>query len=424
VRVHVLSHAVALAAGVRGVVFTATADSAGGPVRLGLSYARFSQVSGGGYGLGLGLAELPGCALTTPRRPACRAWAKLAWRNDPAAQSVSAPVTLPGRGRRVVLAAVPMLTDGGAMGSYQATSLRASGTWAEGGSSGSFTYSYPLPVPPAASSLVPSLSLDYDSGTVDGQTATSQEQASWVGDGWTLSGGDSYIEQSFLPCQDDSGPAGSFDECYNGPVLTLSLAGTSVPLVCGTSFSYKSDSTCTAADDQGEVITHHVGAGNGTGTKFTDYWTVTTRDGTTYSFGLNHLPGWASGDQATNSVDSVPVFSPESTDPCYHLHGTDFTGSYCTMAYRWNLDYVTDVHANAMAYYYHQDPNAYAQYGTSAAVSYVRDSHLDHLDYGFTDGHAYTGNAPGQVIFTPGDRCFAASCDPIGSNEANWPDVP
>src|SRR5579863_2836765 len=426
VRVRVLGHAAALAAGVRGVVFTAAvAGGAGGPVRLGLSYARFSQVSGGGYGLSLGLAELPGCALTSPQRPACRARAKLAWRNDPARQSVSASVTLPGGSGPVVLAVTPMLTDGGGpAGTYQATSLRASGTWAEGGASGSFTYSYPLPVPPAASGLVPSLSLDYDSGTVDGQTSNTQQQASWAGDGWTLSGGDSFIEQSFLPCQDDGGPGGSFDECYNGPVLTLSLDGTSVPLVCDGSFSYASDSTCTAADDQGEVITHHVGAGNGTGTHFTDYWTVTTRDGTTYSFGLNHLPGWASGDQATNSVDSVPVFSPESADPCYHLHGTDFTGSYCTMAYRWNLDYVTDVHANAMAYYYHQDTNAYAQYGTSAAVSYVRDSHLDHIDYGFTDGNAYTGNAPGQVTFTPGDRCFADSCDQIGSNEANWQDVP
>src|SRR5262245_11051922 len=68
VGVRVLGHATALAAGVRGVIFTAQApaDSPGGKVRLGISYAKFAQVSGGNYGLGLGLAELPACALTTP----------------------------------------------------------------------------------------------------------------------------------------------------------------------------------------------------------------------------------------------------------------------------------------------------------------------------------------------------------------------
>jgi hypothetical protein len=57
------------------------------------------------------------------------------------------------------------------------------------------------------------------------------------------------------------------------------------------------------------------------------------------------------------------------------------------MAYRWNLDYVKDLHGNAMAYYYQQDVGAYAQNdNTSSATAYVRDAHLDHIDYGFTDG--------------------------------------
>ena len=204
------------------------------------------------------------------------------------------------------------------------------------------------------------------------------------------------------------------------------MDGTSTPLVCPTSsFSYTQTSTCQAANDTGELITHHVPSGNkaGRGTQSGDYWTITERDGTIYTFGLNHLPGWTSGDQATNSVDSVPVFSAHSGDPCYSSSG--FSSSDCTMAYRWNLDYVTDTHGNAMAYYYNQDTNAYAETGSASAVSYVRDSHLAHIDYGFTDGNAYTGHAPDQVIFTPGDRCFkSGACDPIGQNTANWPDVP
>jgi RHS repeat-associated protein len=436
VHVRVLGHAAALAAGVHGVIFTArpSAGSPAGRVRLGISYAGFGQASGGNYGLGLGLVELPACALTTPARPACQTGRRLAAVNDYATQTVSAPVTLPAAGSattpgagQVVLAAMTVTYDGGGpAGTYSATSLRPSGTWSAGGSTGSFTYSYPLTVPPAASGLVPKLALSYDSGTVDGQTASTQAQASWVGDGWTSP--QSYIEQSFIPCADNpegsASPKSTQDECYNGPVLTLSQDGTSTPLVCPVPFSYTATSTCKAAAYGGEVVTHHVSSGNGSGSKFTDYWTVTDRTGTTYSFGLNHLPGWASGDTATNSVDTVPVFSAHSGDPCYSSSG--FGSSVCTMAYRWNLDYATDLHGNAMALYYKQSRNAYAKNGnTSSATSYVRDSHLDHIDYGFTTGNAYAGHAPDQVVFTTGDRCFSGTCDPLNSaNAANWPDVP
>src|SRR6202044_160424 len=167
--------------------------------------------------------------------------------------------------------------------------------------------------------------------------------------------------------------------------------------------------------------------GNSNAAKFSDYWTVTTTSGTTYTFGQNHLPGWASGDQATDSVDSEPVFSAHSGDPCYSSSG--FSASVCTMAYRWNLDYVTDLHHNAMAYFYDQSDNAYAQYGTTAAVSYDRDSYLDHIFYGFTDGNVYattaaTGPAD-EVVFGTGDRCFTGTCDPLNSGDAaNWDDVP
>jgi RHS repeat-associated protein len=439
--VRVLGHAAAVAAGVRGVLFTARTapGSGGGAVRLGLSYAGFAQVSGGNFGLGLGIAELPACALTTPARPACEVEKPLASVNDAAARTVSAVVTLPGgtgarsgsssaaAGRTVVLAAAPADTDGGgAAGTYSATTLKPSGTWSESGSTGAFTFDYPLPVPPAASSLTPQLSLRYDSGSVDGQTASTQAQASWVGDGWSTP--QAYVEQSFIPCADNpegsAAPKSTQDDCYNGPILTLSMDGSSVPLVCPSPFSYTTTSKCTLSSDNGEVVTHHVSSGNGSGTKFTDYWTVTDRTGKTSYFGLNHLPGWASGDPATNSVDSVPVFSAHSGDPCYSSSG--FGSSVCTMAYRWNMDYVTDLHGNAMAYYYDQSKNAYAENGgTSSATSYIRDSHLDHIDYGFTDGHAYGSSAPDEVVFATSDRCFTGTCDPLNNtNAANWLDVP
>jgi RHS repeat-associated protein len=428
VRVRVLAHPGATAAGVRGVVFTAAAAKGpGGRVRVAMSYAGFSQVSGGNYGLSLGLFELPACALTTPGQRSCQVQRRLGFVNEWSDRSVSATVSLPAaRAGGLVLAAAPAPDDGGgSLGTYSATSLRASGTWAEGGSSGAFTYSYPMTAPPAAGGLEPEIGLDYDSNEINGQTAATQEQASWAGDGWSTP--QSYIEQSFTACADDpegsAAPDATQDECYGGPVLTLSQDGSSDPLICGTTLSYLADSTCTASDDEGQVITHHVSSGNGSGTQFTDYWTVTTRDGTTYYYGLNHLPGWGSKDAATDSVDSEPVFSAHKGDPCYSSGG--FTASVCTMAYRWNLDYETDIHGNAIAFYYDQADNAYNAYGSAGAVSYVRDSYLDHIDYGFTAGNAYAGKAPDEIDFDAEPRCVDASpCPAIGTDPSAYQDVP
>jgi hypothetical protein len=162
---------------------------------------------------------------------------------------------------------------------------------------------------------------------------------------------------------------------------------------------------------------------NGSGTYNTDYWTVTERDGTSYMFGRNELPGWASGKATTNSVDSMPVYSAHSGDPCYSSSG--FTSSVCTMAYKWHLDYVTDAHAGAMSYYYTQATNYYGQDKGAKNTSYVRDSYLSRIDYGFLAGGAYA-TVPDQVAFTTATRCTATTCDPLSTSTAasQYPDVP
>jgi RHS repeat-associated protein len=436
VRFHLLAHSAAAAADVRGVVFSATAASgAGGRVEVGLDYDGFSQAYGGGYGASLGLVELPACALTTPRVPRCQQQTPIASSNDAATHTVSAIVSVPAAtaGAVVFAAASSPQDGGGTSGNYEATKLSPAGTWSAGGSSGDFTYSYPMAAPPAPGGLEPDLALDYDSGTIDAQTAQDQPQASWTGDGWSLQ--QAFISQSFTPCADD--PEGSAaaestqDACYDGPVLDLTLDGQTTPLVCPSPFSYTANSTCYTANDSGDVVTHVVNSGNGQGTKFTDYWTVTTRDGTEYRFGLNHLPGWASGDTATNSVEWQPVFSAHSGDPCYETTADTFAGSACDMAYQWNLDYVTDSFGNAMAYFYTQATNGYDQYGTTTAQEYIRDSYPSKILYGFTAGNVYstaTATAPAdEVSFGTGNRCYAsaADCTPLNSTTApNWEDVP
>ncbi|MEV6692209.1 RHS repeat-associated core domain-containing protein [Micromonospora sp. NPDC051196] len=430
IEVDVADRAAAQAAGVDGVLLTvrAGAAEASGVVRIGLDYAGFAEAFGGNYGSRLALVRLPACALTTPSIPVCRSGTPLVSSNDASDQSVSAEVSLSpgGAGSRsadraaVVLAAVADAgEEGGKGGTYAATDLKPSGSWTGGGSSGSFTYSYPIAVPPAASELVPTVDLFYNSASVDGQTASTNAQSSWVGDGWSTDR--SFIEHSFASCQDDPGgkasPVKTYDRCWDGPMVTMSLNGSSTALVWDAGKKiWKPES------DNGEVITRVTGSNNGSGTYNTDYWRVTLRDGTVYEFGRNRLPGWTSGKPETKSVDHTPVFSPHVGDPCYDSDG--FSASVCTMAYRWNLDHAVDVHGNAMAYYYGQDTNRYGRNKGATDVSYIRDSWLSRVDYGFRDGGAYA-TVPNRVVFHTGDRCLSGTCQPLNSaNKANWPDVP
>ncbi|MFJ4691733.1 RHS repeat-associated core domain-containing protein [Streptomyces sp. NPDC088766] len=255
---------------------------------------------------------------------------------------------------------------------------------------------------------------------MDGQTSSTQAQASWVGDGWATP--DSYIEQNFTSCSENPGgsasPVSSGDRCYDGPILTMSLNGSSTSLV-----KDDTNGTWKLAADNGATVKHITNSNNGSGTYNTDYWLVTERDGTQYYFGRNQLPGWASGKATTKSVDSVPVYSAHSGDPCYDSSG--FSASVCTMAYKWHLDYVVDAHADAMAYYYAQNTNYYGEENGARNVSYVRDSYLARIDYGFRDGGAY-GIVPDQVVFTTAPRCTLASCDTLSASNAasQYPDVP
>ncbi|MFC4110781.1 RHS repeat-associated core domain-containing protein [Micromonospora zhanjiangensis] len=422
-KVRILDRTTTEAAGINGVLLSVTpaAATGSGTVRVGLDYAQFAEAYGGNYASRLQLVRLPECALTTPKLASCQAPDPLRSTNDNVGETVSAdvPLTAPGQsaGGATVLAAVAGTGSSG--GTYEATDLNPSGSWSGGGSTGSFTYSYGINIPPAASSLAPAVSLSYDSGSVDGQTASTQAQASWVGDGWSTP--HSYVEQTFTSCEDNPegspSPVKTTDRCYGGPVLTLSLNGSSTALVWdNTKHVWKPE------HDNGEVITRVTNSGNGSGTYNTDYWRVTLRNGSTYEFGRNRLPGWTSGKAETHSVDTVDVYSAHSGDPCFDSAG--FSSSVCTMAYRWNLDYVKDVHGNAMAYYYKQNTNYYGRNKGTTDVSYVRDSYLDRIDYGFTDGNAY-GTVPNQVVFNVGDRCLSGTCQPLNAaNKANWPDVP
>jgi len=114
------------------------------------------------------------------------------------------------------------------------------------------------------------------------------------------------------------------------------------------------------------------------------YWEVIEPDGTQYYFGLNQLPGYASGDATTNSVWTVPVLS-----------GSAFT----TVPWRYMLDYVVDPHGNAIAYFYNTQTNYYAENdGSTGTGAYTQGGSLAKIEYGLRAGAVYGGHArgPGQ----------------------------
>jgi hypothetical protein len=345
--------------------------------------------------------------------------------NDTRSQVVSAVVPLNGN---TVLLADSGTSSGG--GTYSATSLAPSGKWSGGGATGDFTWSYPISTPQVPGGLQPSVSLGYSSQSVDGRTSGTSPQASWIGDGWDYSPG--FIEQSYPTCADDTadGAPATGDQCWSEDTgrLTLSLNGASNTLVHdddGKGWHPQSDS--------GEVVAVKTDTVNPDHTH--RYFTVTTTDGTTYYFGLNRLPGWsdhgtAADDPVTNSVWTARVYGNQAGEPC---HASTFAASACDQAYRWNLDYVTDDHGNAISYWYTPETGYYGADKGTSPVPYTRGGYLDKIQYGQRAGQVYdtTGTpAAAQVLFDTAERCVpdatfdCAAAKLTAANSAKWPDVP
>jgi RHS repeat-associated protein len=406
VRVTMAARRAAAAAGVSGVIFTvsgAAATAGPAPMHVSLDYRSFAYADDGGYAARLRLVELPACVLTTPRIPSCRRQTPLASGDDVREFRLGANLTLPaaggapgrsgaatsGAGRTLVLAATT--SPSGSAGDFTATPLSEAGTWTAGGASGAFTYSYPVSVPPVPGGLAPQVSLGYNSQAVDGLTSATNSQASWIGDGWDYQPG--YIERDYQSCeQNPAGPTKTGDLCWSSnDVTTLSLGGATTTLVDDPSTGWHAEA------DNGDKISYLTGPGSN-GTHDDGYWVVTDPDGTRYYFGLNELPGYASGDATTNSAWTVPVYATASGQPCYN---TSFPSAHCTQAWRWNLDYVVDSHGNAEAFFYNTETNYYAaDNGTTATASYVQGGALSKIEYGLRAGSMYGVTPAAEVTFT------------------------
>ncbi|WP_148086541.1 RHS repeat-associated core domain-containing protein [Micromonospora sp. HM5-17] len=421
-RIEVLDQAAAERAGVRGLLVTVTptvgrasaGGASGGRVPVEVDYSGFRSAYGGDWAARLRLVALPACAASTPERAECQTGQALPSRNDVRAGRVRADVPMSGATQVLAVTAAPS----GSSGDFTATPLSASSSWSAGGSSGDFAWSYPLDVPPGLGGPEPELELEYSSGTIDGRTVSTNNQTSWVGEGWDL--GTDYIERRYKSCSDDvSFSPKPYDLCWDSDNAFLALNGRSVELIRDTATG-----TWRPRDDDGSRVQLLTGAANGDNDG--EYWKITDPDGTQYFFGLHRLPGWSTGREVTNSTWTVPVFGDDPGEPC---HGSTFATSYCTQAWRWNLDYVVDPNENATSYFYQTETNRYGRNRTaSAGTPYHRAGYLTRIDYGQRADSLYTAPAPMRVEFTVEERCAEGATCGTGTitkdTAKNWPDVP
>ncbi|MFJ6650472.1 RHS repeat domain-containing protein [Streptomyces sp. NPDC091290] len=458
VQVQVLDQKAAEALDINGVVLAVRPmQSAKSKVDVKVDYSSFQHMFGGDWSSRLTLRQLPQCALTNPDTKDCRTGRGLKTDNDAEVAALSATVALPAAPKENAKPAEPSAAkeessgsapqlsgeralsaasanDGtvllavtaaasGAAGSFTATPLAPSGSWTAGGSSGGFSWNYDIATPQVPGGAQPKVGLSYNSQSVDGRTAATNNQANWIGDGWSMEPG--YIERRYVSCSDDTtggnGSDKSGDLCWKKDNAVLNLNGQSNVLV-------KDDTSGEwhlQADD-GTKIAKLASSNRGNGDNDGEYWRVTTPDGTRYYFGYNRLPGWSDGKAETNSTWTVPVFGNQNDEEC---HADAFKDSWCQQAWRWNLDYVVDPHFDAMAYYWNKETNYYGRNvnpdtGASTATVYDRGGYLDHIDYGLRSNTMYAQKAAGRVDFTVSERCLS-DCGTFDKDHAkNWPDVP
>lgn len=423
VETRVLSRKTSERAGIDGVLFTlrgTDTPAQAGEIRSTVDYSSFAGAYGGGYASRLTLVEFPACVLTTPDRQACRAAKPVETVNDLEKQTLTASSVPLRTTAPTVLAAVAATES--AKGDYKATPLSASATWNTDLNTGNFGWSYNMPVPDVPGGLTPNVGLSYSSGSIDGRTGNTNNQASWAGDGFDLWPG--FIERRYKPCADDGQTADDGvnkpgDLCWAYDNAYLSLNGKAGELVPNGTDKWK------LKRDDGTKIDRLRGSGRENGTHDGEYWRVTAPDGTLYYFGYHRLPGWSDGKETTDSTWTVPVYGDDAGEPC---HAGTFADSWCQQGWRWNLDYVVDTHSNAVTYFYDQEGNHYGRnLEAEDGTPYVRGGTLDRIEYGLKSSSLFGAKPLAKVTFTNGPRCLKDSnttCSDIDVDSAYWYDTP
>lgn len=461
VDVKVVDHArLAKAGGVGVGVQVTRRDGTGtpGPVRVSIDYSGFKYAYGGNFASRLRLVALPACALTTPKVKGCSPdkARSVPVTNDTGSDTITATVQAdgdPDAGVSLIESNSSALSkfqstqsfstaaaDSGTVyavasgssseaGDYRASSLKPSGSWSVSTGSGAFTYDLPIQAPKPPTGPAPSLSLSYNSQSVDAMTSSQNTQANWAGLGWEL-GGTGFIERRYRGCQDDgTGTGWVGDLCWDSPntanepdgaVYVISFNGVTSTLV--------QDGNGTGSyhvqDDPGWRVQHLTG-GHGSDD---EYWVISTQDGMRYYF------GWGRSERtsgATNSVLTVPVFGNNPGEPGYN-GGVGVRDQ----AYRWQLDRVVDPHEVESAYFYEKERNHYRSVLlTDQARAYDAAAYPVRIEYGWAS-QIPGAQLPAKVDLRYVGRCVErmsetdplasepAACPSISSYPDSYPDVP
>ncbi|MFG1625395.1 RHS repeat-associated core domain-containing protein [Kribbella sp. NPDC049227] len=396
-------------------------QSAADAVKLTVNYSRFADAYGGSYADRLRVVKLPGTCADHPENAACAGGTPVVTSNNATTQTLTA--TVAASSVPVVYAVTPMAS--GQSGDYRATDLSDSAKWMAGEAGGAFTYSYPLELPAPPYGKAPDLSLNYNSGSVDGRSSKSNNQASWVGQGWDLS--EPYIQRVYKSCSED-GHVGWGDLCWSSPYsgdpaaaeYIINFGGHTTELIKAADGSYR------MRDDESYKIEHVTGGPNDDNDG--EYWIISTLDGSRYYFGYGE-DKQRTTHAKTNSNWIVPVVSDDSGEPC---HQSDLAS--CKQTYRWNLDHIHDPNENWTVLYYATETNTYRRTSSGNDLSYIRGGYLSKIEYGKTE--TPDAEPPAYVSFTHYNRCKQrttvdepdlnppADCPTIASSPSSYPDVP
>lgn len=459
VHVEVADQAAAVGAGISGVLLDVTDTSAEAPpengvrqVQVQVDYDEFTDLAGADWSSRLGIVRIPECHATTPDLEECSptpvdstndteqgtvtAALDLAAAGSPAAVAGTDPESAGAEKSAGAEAQVSALTAGGGdtfavtagtssgSGDWGATPLSSASSWSVSGGTGSLGWSYPIQVPSPAAGPSPELAIGYSSASLDGHVSSTNNQSSWVGDGWDMTSG--FVERRYVPCSEDRDESSggqnpnnasrkTGDLCWDSDNAFLVFNGTSSALVRDDDSTTSSAIEWRPESDDGTRV-RQFGRPTGDAAKTDEgwageYWEVTTTDGTRYYFGKDER---YSGDTlAQNSRWTVPVYSNHPNEPGYE---SAFAESGHQMGWRFNLDYVRDTSDNTMTYRYESETNRYgANNNTGATRSYTRGGTLDWISYGTRVGSepvsATGAGAPNLVDFATAERCLVAATD-------------
>ncbi|WP_133306142.1 DNRLRE domain-containing protein [Microbispora triticiradicis] len=375
--------------------------------RVTLDYSGFRWAHGGGWADRLQLVKLPACVLTADAKDSrCdRQGVVVPAENDVKQGTLTADVEVSAAAAGTVYT-LAAAASGPASGDFSATDLRPQGSWEVGLQSGGFTYSYPLDDPPSVAGSGPGLSLSYDSSRIDGMTKVTNNQASWVGEGWDLSVG--YVERRYRPCASDAGSGknpkqkGWGDLCWESPEendgdsatddatasdLFINLGGQASRLL-KTPTGYKTE------QDFGWKIEKLTGGDQGG-----EYWKITTQQGQVFRLGYR-----------ADSVWRVPYVGDDAGEPCHDQYNYSSTvAPTCTGVWRWNLDETQDSHENVTDYYWTKESNNYTVSG-GVNRTYDRGGYLDRIEWGANT--QVSGSHPtSKIVFNSDSRVIGLDSD-------------